>query len=156
MIPVRAPPSRVPVLDEGARSRPVMLATFDVPFDPRATEIAVDTAVESGQKLIVANVVELPPLPMSVIMGYDQLDYTAEMDASLRAPVELAASLGVQVDRLRVRSLRPVAALIQVATELRPGLLVFGPDRDRMPRRRYGRAARAVREDAPCLVWLAE
>jgi nucleotide-binding universal stress UspA family protein len=137
------------------RSRPVLLATIDVPFDPEATVAAVDAAIESGYGLIVANVVELPPLPLSVVMGYDQLEYTPEMDQSLRAPAELAASFGVPVERLRVRSPRPVEALLQVARERAPGLLVFGPDRTRLSKRRYVRAARALRDGAPCLIWLA-
>src|SRR5262249_15726843 len=54
--------------------RPVLLATFfSVPFDHGAAEFAVTSALEEGQPLIVANVVELPPLPMSVRLGYDQL-----------------------------------------------------------------------------------
>ena len=118
--------------------------------------VAVDAAVESGHGLIVANVVEIPPLPLSVMMGYDQLDYPPEMEKSLRAPVQLAASLGVPVERIRVKTLRPVEALLMVATERLPGLLVFGPDRTVMSRRRYRKAARAVRDDAPCLVWLAD
>jgi hypothetical protein len=52
----------------------VLLATLGVPFDPEASAFAVDAAVESGQPLIVVNAVELPPLGMSVNMGYDQLD----------------------------------------------------------------------------------
>jgi hypothetical protein len=32
---------------------------------------------------------------------------------------------------------------------------VFGPDLARTPRRRFRAAARAVRRDAPCLVWIA-
>ncbi len=40
-------------------SRPVMLVTFDVPFEPEATALAVDAAVESGQRLIVVNAVEV-------------------------------------------------------------------------------------------------
>ena len=43
-----------------AGSRPVMLATLEVPFDEDAASFAVDAAVECGQKLIVANVVEIP------------------------------------------------------------------------------------------------
>ena len=154
MIRVREPITRSPGSSERSRARPVLLATFDVPFDPGAATIAVDSAVESGQALIVANLVQLPPLPMSVVLGYDQLDYTPEMDASLRAPAELAKSLGVNVERLRVRSLRPVEALLQVMRERDPGLLVFGPDRARLSRRVYGRAVRAVRERASCLLWL--
>jgi nucleotide-binding universal stress UspA family protein len=111
--------------------------------------------VEAGEALIVATVVQLPPLPMSVILGYDQLDYTPEMDASLREPAELARSLGVTVERLRVRCLRRVEALLELTRERDPGLLVFGPDRSRLSRRLYGRAVRTVRERASCLLWLS-
>ena len=53
----------------GAGGRPVMLATLGVPFDTDAASYAVDTAVESGQPLIVANVTQLEPLPMSLRLG---------------------------------------------------------------------------------------
>jgi nucleotide-binding universal stress UspA family protein len=133
-----------------------MLATLDVPFDHQALGVALDAAVESGQPLIVANVVELPPLPLSVIMGYDQLDYTPELARALREPAELAHSLGIQVERLRVKSLHPIEALIELVGERRPGLLVFGPDRTRLARRVYRRAARALRQQVDCLVWLPD
>jgi nucleotide-binding universal stress UspA family protein len=151
----RLPDERVP--DSGLRgpSKPVLLATFDVPFDPEAAVVAVDAAVEAGRELIVVNVVELLPLPLSVVMGYDQLDYPPEMEESLRAPAKLAASLGVRVERLRVRTLHPVEALMEVARERGPGLLVFGPDRSSIPGRRYRKAARAIQDGSPCLVWLA-
>ena len=132
-----------------------MLATLDVPFDERATVFAVDAAVESGQPLIIANFVELPPLPLSVAMGYDQLEYTPAMSDALTAPAELARSLGVAVERLRVKSPHPIQAVMQVAAERDTGLLVFGPDRGRLRRFRYQRAARAIRSGARCLVWLA-
>jgi nucleotide-binding universal stress UspA family protein len=131
------------------------LATLGVPFDPDASAFAVDTAVEAGQPLIVANVVELPPLTMSVNLGYDQLPDLPEDEEAFRAPAALAHSLGVQVERLRVRSPRPVEALLEVAAERRPGVLVFGPDRGRIKRRLYRKAAKAIRERAACLVWLA-
>ncbi len=155
MLRLRGPISPALARHDQGLSRPVLLATFDVPFDASAVVIAVGAAVESGRPLIVANVVEIPPLPLSVIMGYDQLDYTAEMEDSLRAPAELAASLGIPVERIRVRTPRPTRALIEVATERALGLLVFGPERGRLPGRRYRRAARAIRDEAPCLVWLA-
>jgi nucleotide-binding universal stress UspA family protein len=135
--------------------RPVLLATLGVPFDPAASSFAVDAAVESGEPLLVVNVVELPPLGMSVAMGYDQLPDPPEQAEALRAPAALAASLGVTVERLRIKSPRPVEALVQIAAERAPGLLVFGPDRSRLKRRVYRKAARAVRERAACLVWLA-
>ena len=136
--------------------RPVLLATLGVPFDPRASEFAVDAAVETGEPLIVANVVELPPLGMSVMLGYDQLPYSPEDAEAFRAPAELAHSLGAEVERLRVRSPRPIGALVQLTAERGPGLLVFGPDPRRLKRRTYRKAASALRQRASCLVWLAD
>jgi nucleotide-binding universal stress UspA family protein len=133
----------------------VLLATLGVPFDPDASAFAVDAAVEAGQPLIVANVVELPPLTMSVNLGYDQLPERPEDEEAFRAPAELAHSLGVQVERLRVRSPRPVEALLELAAERRPGVLVFGPDRERLKARIYRKAAKAIRDRVACLVWLA-
>jgi hypothetical protein len=135
--------------------RPVLLATLGVPFDPAASAFAVDAALEAGQPLVVANVVQLPPLGMSVAMGYDQLPDRPEEAEALRAPAELARSLGAEVERLRVKSPRPVEALLQLVAERTPGLLVFGPDRSKLRSRRYRKAAQAVRERAGCLVWLA-
>ncbi|MGI8421323.1 MAG: hypothetical protein ACR2MU_03540, partial [Gaiellaceae bacterium] len=109
--------------------------------------------VEAGQRLIVANVVELPPLPLSVLLGYDQIDEPGAAE-SILAPAQLARSLGVEVERLRVRSLRPIVALIELVAELGPGLLVFGPDRTRLRRRRYAKATKAIRESCTCLFWL--
>jgi hypothetical protein len=40
--------------------------------------------------------------------------------------------------------------------EQRPGLLVFGPRRDRIRRLRYRRAVRAIRSGAGPLLWTAE
>ena len=139
----------------GARGRPVILATLRVPFAPAACELAVDAAVESGQPLLVVVLAQLEPLPLSVILGYDQVD-SPEQEAAFAAPAALAASLGVEVERLRVRSPRPVTALLELAVEREPGLLVFGPDRSRLSRRAYRKAANALRERAPCLVWLAD
>lgn len=139
-----------------AGNRPILLATLGVPFAPAASEFAVDASVESGQPLIVANVVELPPLAMSVSMGYDQLEDPPEVADALRAPAELARALGVRVERLRVRSPRPVTALLELVAEREPGLLVFGPDRTKLKPRAYRKAARAVRDGAQCLVWLAD
>jgi hypothetical protein len=87
-------------------------------------------------------------------MGYDQLPDTREEADALRAPAELAHSLGVRVERLRVKSPRPVEALVEVVVERQPGVLVFGPDRSRLRARAYRKAARAIRDRAACLVWL--
>jgi nucleotide-binding universal stress UspA family protein len=138
-----------------AGGRPVMLATLDVPFDPDAVAFALDSAVELGQRLVVVNVVERAPLPLSAMLGYEDLPATPEMAQSLAEPARLARSLGVQVSRLRVRSLHPIPALLEVVAEQDAGLLVFGPDRSRIARWRYRRAARAIRSSVTALIWLA-
>jgi len=138
----------------GSAGRPVLLVTFGVPLDEVASVFAVDTAVESGQRLVLANLTTLQPLRMSIVLGYDTLpELTPDVTTSLRRSAELARSLGVRVERLRVRSPRPVEALLELVTELHPGLLVFGPDRSAMRDRRYRRSVRAVRERVTCLVW---
>jgi len=126
-----------------------------VPFDPAACELAVDAAVESGHPLLVVVLAQLEPLPLSVLLGYDQVD-SPEQAAAFAAPAALAASLGVEVERLRIRSPRPLTALLELAAEREPGLLVFGPNRARLSRRAYRKAANVLRERAPCLVWLAD
>ena len=145
-----------PVLPQGSPGRPVLLATLDVPFDHDAVVFAVDSAVEMGARLIVANIVEWAPLPLSSIMGYDELPYTPEMAESLAEPVRLARSLGVEVTRLRVKSLHPVSAMLEVVAETDPGLFVFGPDRKRIMRLRYWRATRAIRSSVTTLIWLPD
>jgi hypothetical protein len=147
--------SRVTEATAARTKRPVLLATLGVPFDPEGTRIAVESALEAGQPLVMVNAVELPPLAMSVRMGYDQLPDDEADTQAYRAPAALAASLGVEVERLRVRSPRPLVALLEVVHERAPGLLVFAPDRRRMKPRRYRKAAAAIRDRVNCLVWLA-
>jgi nucleotide-binding universal stress UspA family protein len=134
-------------------SRPVMLVTFDVPFEPAATEIAVDAAVESGRRLIVVNAAKVELGPISLAMKYEYVG-TQEVEEALRAPAALAAGLAVEVERLRLCSPRPVDALLELVAERRPGLLVVGPDRERLKRRHYARLAKRIRDRAPCLVWM--
>lgn len=132
--------------------RPVMLVTFDVPVDVRAGELAVDAAVESGQPLVVVNVVDMPMRPMTASWGTEVI-VTEDVDCSLRAPAELARSLAVSVERIRLVSPRPLTALLELVDERLPGLLVIGPDRARMRTRRLARAERRICSAAPCLVW---
>lgn len=150
-LPTRRPAAPSRASTEGAAARPVVLATLDVPLDARAAAFAVDAATETGAPLHVVNAVERQFVP-TTLAGWD---YVAdpEIEASLRAPCELAASLGVAVDRVRLRSPSPVRALLELTAERGAGLLVFGPDPARLSRRRYRRAAGTVRERAACLVW---
>lgn len=137
-----------------AGGRPVMLATFDVPFASEAAELAVDAAVEAGQVLIVVNVSLVQLMPLSLLMGYGYIE-SDELTAALRAPAELAASLDVRVELLRVSSPHPVDALLELVSERSPGLLVLGPDMTRVKPRLYRKAVRRIRDRSTCLVWLA-
>jgi nucleotide-binding universal stress UspA family protein len=139
-----------------AKGRPVLLATLDVPFDHDAVVFAVDSAVELGQRLIIANFVERAPLPLSTMLGYDDLPNPPQLEDSLRESAQLAQSLGVEVTRLRVKSFHPIQAMLEVLSEQGAGIFVFGPDRRRIRRLRYRRAARAIRAQATTLIWLAE
>ncbi|HEY4827131.1 MAG TPA: universal stress protein, partial [Solirubrobacteraceae bacterium] len=114
-------------------------------------------ALETGARLILANMLRLPPYPCTVGLAreFATLPHEEDLDA-VRATAQRAAELGIPTELLRVSSPRPVTALIELAQDQKAGLLVFGPDRSRISRRRYRSAAQAVRRDAPCLVWIAE
>ena len=88
--------------------------------------------------------------------GLRNLEPREEDAANLRAPAELAHTLGVEIERLRILSPHPIDALLEVVKERTPGLLVFAPDRTAVKPRSYRRAAKKIAAKAPCLVWLAE
>lgn len=140
------------LLTPGPDARPILLVTFDVPLLEEAAELAVEAAVENGQPLVVANVIggryyPMPgmPLPKAIVRE--------DVEESLRAPTQLAVSLGVRAERIRVLTPRPVEALVELVGERAPGLIVLGADPDRMRRRQHAKALRAVRERTTCLVW---
>jgi len=144
----------VPIAIDAAGGRPILLATMGAPFDEGAVGVAVDAAVESGEPLIVANITRLEPLRLSMVMGYDALEeLTPDVSRSVKRPAQLAAEFGLRVERLRVRSPRPVAALLELVRERRPGLVMFGPDRHRLSRRLYRKASEALRAEAGPLMW---
>ena len=151
--------SRSPAAAVGAgrsRAGPVLLATLAVRVDPSAEEMAVASALEAGVKLILASLISLPPYPMTLVMAREFATLPDEEDLeAVRATAARAAALGIATQLLRVSSRRPVKALLELARETEAGLLVFGPDLARTPRRKFRAAARAVQRDAPCLVWIA-
>jgi hypothetical protein len=137
--------------------RPVMLATLSVRVDASAEAMAIESALEAGVTLIVANMLVLRPYPATVMLARENVNLPGEEDLdAVRATASRAVELGIRTELLRVSSVRPVRALLELAAERQVGLLVFGPDRARLPRYRFRRAARAVRRHAPCLVWIAE
>ena len=139
------------------RARPVILATLSVRVDPTAERMAIDSALEAGVPMLLVNLIRLPPYATTMIlMGPEHTTLPHEEDLeAVRATASRAAELGVKTELLRVRTPRPVQALLEVASERDAGLIVFGPHLGRVGRMRFNRAARRIRREAACLVWVA-
>jgi Universal stress protein family len=137
-----------------AAVRPVMLLTFDVPFDSTAVGFAVETAAETGAELYICDGIPVstgnPAVAASRTFG------TSETRKASAAVAEEARERGVRATQLLFHHPRPVHAALEVTRDERVGLLVFGPDRKRMGRVNFWRIARRLRRSAPCLVWTNE
>ena len=135
---------------------PVVLATLSVPVDPEAERVALEAASEVGSRLILANMLSIRPGVLTITLARDcvNLPHEEALD-EVRATAARAAAAGIPTELLRISSLRPVESLLELTTERGAGLLVFGPDRSQLPRWRYRKATRAIRRNAPCLVWIA-
>jgi nucleotide-binding universal stress UspA family protein len=142
---------------EPTRARPVILATLSVRVDPSAERMAIDSALEAGVPLIIANLLQFKPYPATfALLGPEGMNLPHEEDLdAVRATAERAARLGVKTELLRVTTRRPLQALLEVVRERDAGLLVFGPDRRRTAAWRFRSVARRVRREAGCLVWIA-
>jgi len=99
--PAAPPPGDVMVA--GSERRPVVLATLAVPFEPEAFRVALQAAMESGVTLIVVDAVELPFWPQSIATRHADTELDSDR-ARIKELVSQAASLGVEVEHLRVRS----------------------------------------------------
>jgi nucleotide-binding universal stress UspA family protein len=133
---------------------PVLLATLDVPFSGDAIAFAIDAAVENGRPLLVVNVAAVLLTPATLVgYGYIERD---DLQAELAKPAELARSMAVRVERLRVCSPHPVDALLHVVEARKPAVVVFGPDRSHLRRRAYARARRQLSRRVTCLFWAPE
>jgi Universal stress protein family len=137
-------------------ARPVLLATLSVRIDPSAERMAFESALDARSPLIIANMIAMRPYPMTLIMApeYVTLPHEEDLDA-VRATAQRAAARGIKTELLRITTTHPLSDLIELVRERRAGLLVLGPDVKRTSRWRLRLAARRVRRDAPCLVWIA-
>lgn len=134
----------------------MVLATLSVRVDPRAERMAIDSALESGAALIIANMLTLPAYPTALMLAPEYVTLPHEEDLEeVRATAQRAAALGIKTELLRITSRRPLASLIELTRERRAGLLVLGPDVRRTPRWQLWLAARRVRREADCLIWIA-
>ena len=140
----------------GGPARPVVLATLSVRVDPVAERMALESALEARVALIIANMLRMPAFATTLRIApqYATLPHEEDLEA-VRATARRAAALGIPTELLRVMSPRPLTALIELIHERRPGLVVLGPDVERTSRWRLRRAARRVRDEADCLVWIA-
>jgi hypothetical protein len=137
--------------------RPVVLGTLACGIDPEAERMAIESALDVGSPLLVTNVVHLPNYPATLMLVGPEaaaLPHEERLEA-VRATAKRAAALGIKTEHLRVKSKRPVKALLEVVRDRGAGLLVFGPDPSQIPARRYRRASRQIRRNAGCLVWIA-
>jgi hypothetical protein len=139
------------------RRRPVVLATLSVRVSAAAERMAIDSAAESGGRLVIANMLQLPAYPTTIMLlgpGAATLPDEEDLEA-VRATAARAAALGLDTQLLRVSSPRPVTALVELLAEHRAGLVVFGPEPSRIGKRRLRAAERRLRSEATCLVWTA-
>jgi Universal stress protein family len=138
------------------RARPVVLGTLSVRVHPNAERVALESAAETGVRLIIANMIALPNYPATMMLApqYATLPHEEDLDA-VRETASRAAALGTATELLRISSRHPVRSLLDLVNEREAGLLVFGPDLRGAARLRFRLAARIVRRNAPCLVWVA-
>jgi len=150
------PSDTSPTRNAGVRPRPVLLATLSVRIDPSAERMACESALDAGVPLIIANLLTLPAYPLTMMLAREDmvLPHEEDLDA-VRAMAARSAERGIATELLRVSSHRPLVALLELARERAPGLLVFGPDLQRTSRWRFRRAAERVQREAGCLVWIA-
>ena len=137
-------------------ARPVLLVTLAARVDPAAERVAIDAALETRCKLLLANLIWLPPHPTTLTLAreYATLPHEEDLDA-VRKTAERAAARGIPTELLRISSRRPLAALLELVSERDPGLVVLGPDPRRTPRWWRALAARRIRRRVDCLVWIA-
>jgi len=140
------PPAQAPSITGPSLRRPVILATFAVRIEPAAEWMAIESALEAGVPLVVANLMRLQS-PTAMILLEEDLE-------AVRQTAARAKGWGISTELLMSMSgRRPAKALLRLAHERDAGLVVFGPDRRRTGCRRYRRAARTVRDGLDCLVW---
>jgi nucleotide-binding universal stress UspA family protein len=118
--------------------------------------MAFDSALEVGAPLIIANLLMLPPYPATIMLAreYATLPHEEDLEA-VRATAARASALGIGTELMRISSRRPLAALVELISERRAALVVLGPDARRSPRWQLWLAARRVRRETDCLIWIA-
>jgi nucleotide-binding universal stress UspA family protein len=131
-----------------------MLLTLNVALDEDAVRFAIDTAGSTGSELIICDAI---PLEYRNYVGHVARQYAEQLNRkNLDAAARRSRERGVRTTQLAFHNPKPIATALTVAREQRVGLLVFGADRNRLGRWSFRRAAKRIRERAPCLVWTNE
>ena len=148
------PETAAPLADNATGVRPVMLLTFDVPFDRDAVAFAVETAAETGAELYVCDGIPVPTGNPAVAAS--RSFGTSETRRASEQVAHEARERGIRATQLIFHHPRPVHAALEVTRDEHVGLLVFGSDRKRLGRWRFRSIAKRLRKSAPCLVWIAD
>ena len=138
-------------------SGPVVLATLSMRPDPSAEQMAIDSCLDSGAPLLFVNAIQLPPYPTTMMVGgfgAMVLPHEDDREAVVESAERIAA-LGIEVELIGLLTPRPVKGLLKLAHERGAALIVFGPMLPKVGRIRMRRAARRIRREAGCLVWIA-
>jgi hypothetical protein len=131
-----------------------MLLTLNVALDERATAVALDAAGESGSDLLLCDAI-----PMGGFNYVDQMSRRFGEHHNRRELDSVAAAArdrGIRTTQLVFHNPRPVATALDACRVERVGLLVLGAGRSHLGRWTYARAARRLRRDATCLLWLPD
>ena len=149
----RAPGRRRRSRGAASEARPVMLVTFDVPVRADAAALAVDSAVESRPAAPAREPRRADDPPDDGVVGAEVV-VLEDVDESLRAPARSPHRWPSPSSAFASSAPGRWQRLLELVGERSPGLLVLGADTRRMRGRYYRKAARKMREEAPCLVWI--
>jgi hypothetical protein len=140
---------------------PVVLATFEgARFDAEAARLAVESAADMRSPLFVVEALETRPGRRST--GSPTAPVPRALAATVEDVTRLADDFGVDIETLRVSSMKPVDALLEFVADRRPALVVFATDPAVLRRfirpthRQYRRFVEALTEQSACLLWTAE
>src|ERR1700734_3545928 len=100
--------SDAPFVAGAGAPRPVVLATLSVRIDPEAERMAIDSALATRARLLIANMLWLPTYPTTLVLAREHatLPHEEDLDA-VRETAARAAARGVPTELLRISSRRP-------------------------------------------------
>ena len=146
-----APPQDAPVAQS---VRPVMLLTLNVELEEPAVKFAIESAGQTGAELWICDAI---PLEYRNYVGHVARQYAEQIIRKhLDAVARRARESGVRTTQVAFHSPRPVKVALEVAQQEQVGLLVFGASREELGKRYFRKAAKRIRANAPCLVWIDE